>query len=114
MFFRSTRLIGCLAIAMITLVDASAAELRVIEHEAEPRIQGKEVDWIYGDYLMENDRISLVIAAPLPTRDANLTVRNIGASILDLTLKNPSNDQLSALIIEPFLATTDDLRHLLG
>lgn len=83
---------------MITLVDAPAAELRVIERQAEPTIQGKEVDWIYGDYLMENDRISLVIAAPLPTRDANLTVRNIGASILDLTLKNPSNDQLSAYI----------------
>ena len=39
-----------------------------------------------------------MIAAPIATRDANLTVRQIGASILDLTLHTPSNDQLSAYI----------------
>ncbi|WP_253155708.1 CehA/McbA family metallohydrolase [Stieleria tagensis] len=61
-------------------------------------MDGKEVDWIYGDYEMSNDLLSLTIAAPLATRDANLTVRDIGASILDLTLNTPSNDQLSAFI----------------
>ena len=74
----------------------SAAEVRVIEPGHEPIISGKELDWIYGDYLMKNDHLSLVIAAPLPTRDANMTIRNIGGSILDLTLNHPSNDQLSA------------------
>ena len=76
----------------------SAAEVRVIEPESKPAISGKEVDWIYGDYFMKNDHLSVIIAAPLPTRDANLTVRNIGGSILDLTLNHPSNDQLSAYI----------------
>jgi hypothetical protein len=76
----------------------SAAELGVIAPACEPAISGKEVDWIYGDYLMKNDQISLVIAAPLATRDANMTIRNIGASVLDLTLNHPSNDQLSAYI----------------
>jgi hypothetical protein len=76
----------------------SAAEIRVIEPDYDPRISGKEVDWIYGDYLMKNDQISLTIAAPLATRDANMTIRNIGGSILDLTLNHPSNDQLSAYI----------------
>lgn len=76
----------------------SAAEISVIERGAEPEISGKERDWIYGDYLMKNDRISLVVAAPLATRDANMTIRNIGGSILDLTLNYPSNDQLSAYI----------------
>ncbi|MDB4786333.1 CehA/McbA family metallohydrolase [Planctomycetaceae bacterium] len=47
---------------------------------------------------MKNDQISLVIAAPLATRDANMTIRNIGGAILDLTLNHPSNDQLSAYI----------------
>jgi hypothetical protein len=47
---------------------------------------------------MENDQISLSIAAPLATRDANMTIHNIGASILDLTLNHPSNDQLSDYI----------------
>lgn len=76
----------------------SAAEVRVIAPGSEPAIAGKECDWIYGDYLMKNDQMSLVIAAPLATRDANMTVRSIGGSILDLTLNNPSNDQLSAYI----------------
>lgn len=72
-----------------------AGEIRVIEPGAEPIIAGKEVDWIYGDYLMKNDEISVIIGAPLSTRDANMTVRNVGGSIVDLTLNNPSNDQLS-------------------
>lgn len=76
----------------------SAAEVRVIYPEFGPSIAGKEVDWIYGDYVMSNDKITVIIAAPIATRDANLTVRNIGASILDLSLNEPSNDQLSAYI----------------
>lgn len=74
----------------------AAAEIRLIQPGEDPAISGKEVDWIYGDYLMKNDQLSLVIAAPLSTRDANMTIRDIGASILDLTLNTPSNDQLSA------------------
>ena len=85
----------CAILSLQPLV-VSAADIRVIDKELEPAISGKECDWIYGDYLMTNDKISLVIAAPLATRDANMTIRNIGGSILDLTLNNPSNDQLSA------------------
>ena len=73
-----------------------AAEISEIGPKSKPAIAGKEVDWIFGDYLMKNDVISLTIAKPLATRDANMTIRNIGASILDLSLNNPSNDQLSA------------------
>ena len=89
-------------IALLVSVDfpvsatLSAAEIRIIKPDDEPTISGKELDWIYGDYLMENDHVSMVIAAPLRTRDANMTIRNIGASVLDLTLNHPSNDQLSA------------------
>jgi hypothetical protein len=95
-----SRLISiCLAVCLaipLSAAKTSAAEICVIEPGSEPSISGKEVDWIYGDQLMMNDQISLVIAAPLATRDANMTIRNIGASILDLTLNQPSNDQLSA------------------
>ena len=87
----------CLTICFASSLSSartSAAELSVITAGNEPRISGKEVDWIYGDYLMRNDQISVVIAAPLATRDANLTIRNIGGSMLDLTLNDPSNDQL--------------------
>ena len=89
------------ALLLLTLglpASISAAEIRVIESGHEPAISGKELDWIYGDYLLKNDQLSLVIAAPLPTRDAHMTLRNIGGSILDLTLNHPSNDQLSAYI----------------
>ena len=88
------------AVGMLTTLSVAsfAAELSVITPDSEPRIFGKECDWIYGDYLMANDQISLVIAAPLASRDANMTTRNVGGSILDLTLNSPSNDQLSAYI----------------
>ena len=74
------------------------AEVKVIYPEFAPEIDGKEVDWIYGDYVMTNESITVVVAAPIATRDANLTVRQIGASILDISLNEPSNDQLSAYI----------------
>ena len=57
---------------------------------------GKEVDCIYGDYVIRNDEIVVVIAEPLPTRSANMTVRNNGAMIIDLTRRTHPNDQLSA------------------
>jgi hypothetical protein len=94
-------LVDCLIAATVFLSHASfcrAAEIQVIYPGLEPDLAGKEVDWIYGDYVMSNDQISLVIAAPIATRDANLTVRQIGGSILDLTLRRPNNDQLSAFI----------------
>ncbi|PNY38096.1 hypothetical protein C2E31_03515 [Rhodopirellula baltica] len=87
-----------MASLLLMSTSVSAVDVRVIYPEFEPTIEGKEVDWIYGDYLMSNDQISLTIAAPIATRDANLTVREIGASILDLSVNDASNDQLSAYI----------------
>ena len=52
----------------------TAADVQEIQPGREPTLSGKELDWIYGDYLMTNDQISIVIAAPLKTRDANMTV----------------------------------------
>lgn len=87
-----------LASAFPTTGPVHAGEIRIIEPGTEPVISGKELDWIYGDTLMRNEKISVIIAAPLRTRDANMTIRGIGGSILDLTLNEPSNDQLSAYI----------------
>lgn len=58
--------------------------------------QGKEVDAIYGDYVLRNDRIVAVIAQPVATRHANMTVRNVGGAVIDLTDRNVQNDQLAA------------------
>src|SRR5687768_3559562 len=57
---------------------------------------GKEVDCIYGDYVLRNDRLVVVIADPLPTRNANMTVREVGGAIIDLTRRKSQSDQLSA------------------
>ena len=58
--------------------------------------QGKEVDCIYGDYVLQNEFVTAVIAEPLATRHGNLTVRNIGGMLIDFTQRGRSNDQLSA------------------
>ena len=57
--------------------------------------RGKEVDCIYGDFVLRNDKVVAVIATPLPTRNANMTVRNVGGKLIDLTQRAFSNDQLS-------------------
>jgi hypothetical protein len=58
--------------------------------------QGKEVDAIYGDYVLRNDRITLVVGRPNAERHANLTVKSVGGALLDMTLVDRQNDQLSA------------------
>ena len=57
---------------------------------------GKETDWIIGDHVLRNDRIVAVVARPVPTRHANMTVRNVGGCIIDLTEIGRQNDQLGA------------------
>ncbi len=59
--------------------------------------EGKEVDAIYGDLVLRNDQLAAVIAAPLATRHANLTVKDIGGALIDLTTRSDNADQLLAL-----------------
>jgi hypothetical protein len=56
---------------------------------------GKEVDAIYGDIVLRNEKIVVVIAQPSANRNANMTVRDVGGSIIDLSSRAESNDQLS-------------------
>ncbi|MEO1991125.1 MAG: CehA/McbA family metallohydrolase [Pirellulales bacterium] len=92
-------------VALFCLPECKAAELNTItsdliaisqqlEEEGPPR--GKEADWIIGDHLIKNDRIIAVIGATKPTRHANMTVKNVGGCIIDLTAISQQNDQLSA------------------
>ena len=62
---------------------------------AELPIQGKEADWIDGDYILQNRELVAVIARPGSLRDANMTVRGVGACIIDLTRRDQMSDQLS-------------------
>ena len=57
---------------------------------------GKEVDAIHGDLVLRNENLIAVIARPDPSRHANMTVRDIGGCLVDLTTANRQSDQLSA------------------
>src|SRR5262245_13638274 len=96
-------------IACLSLWSASALQATELVQLNEKNwdeyvIEGKEADAIYGDFVLRNDLITAVIAAPLATRNANMTVRNVGWAIIDLTQRSKPNDQLSAFY-------PDALRH---
>lgn len=77
---------------------APAADIVVLDGNNYPLLvpQGKEVDAIYGDYWLANERIVAVIAQPTAWRNANMTVKQVAAGVIDLTLQNAQSDQLSA------------------
>jgi hypothetical protein len=83
---------------VLTGLPAPAAELVKLtpENWDEYVPEGKEVDCIYGDFVLRNDRITAVIAQPIAGRNANMTVQNVRGAIIDLTLRDRPNDQLSA------------------
>ena len=56
---------------------------------------GKEVDCIYGDHVLRSDILVAVVADAVDTRNANLTVKGIGGSLIDLTQRGAQSDQLS-------------------
>lgn len=58
--------------------------------------EGKEVDAIAGDIVLRNAYLTAVIAQPLPTRNANMTVRQVAGALIDLTTREQPSDQLSA------------------
>ncbi len=58
--------------------------------------EGKEVDAIYGDYVLRNGLITAVIAQPLATRHANMTTKDVAGGLIDLTLRDAPSDQLTA------------------
>ena len=57
---------------------------------------GKEADAIYGDLVLKNGVLTVVIAQPLATRHANMTVRDVAGAIIDLTSSDAGDDQLAA------------------
>lgn len=57
---------------------------------------GKEVDCIYGDWVLRNGQLVAIIGHPRPGRNANMTVRDVGGCLIDLTSVAAPNDQLSA------------------
>lgn len=63
---------------------------------------GKEVDAIYGDYLLRNDKVVAVVGDVAPTRNANLSTRDVQGVLLDFTTLEANNDQLTAFFPHAF------------
>ncbi|MDP1796556.1 MAG: hypothetical protein Q8K78_03700, partial [Planctomycetaceae bacterium] len=57
--------------------------------------EGKEVDAIYGDIVLRNAHLTAVIAEPKSTRHANMTTKDVGGCLIDLTARNAQSDQLA-------------------
>ena len=87
-----------LLVLVCCCVSAESAELVTLTAETWEQYapRGKEVDCIYGDFVLKNDRITVVVANPIPVRDANLTVKEVGGAVIDLTVNDVQSDQLSA------------------
>jgi hypothetical protein len=87
-----------LVLGCLSAVDLPAADLVVLTPKTWEEFSpaGKEVDCIYGDLVLRNDKLIAVIANPIPGRNANMTVKDVGGCIIDLSVLQPQSDQLSA------------------
>ena len=80
------------------MIPARASDLVALSPQTWDRYipDGKEVDGIYGDFALVNEQIMAVIANPRRGRNANMTVREVGGCLIDLTRRDRPSDQLSA------------------
>lgn len=99
MSFASVLLVGSLAWVFGRLPDEKpVVEIGLLSEANWDQLvpHGKEVDAIYGDFVLRNKHLTAVIAAPVATRNANMTVKEVGGCLIDLTARPNESDQLSA------------------
>jgi hypothetical protein len=87
--------IACVVIACWTRSAQAAQVVRLDKDNWHLVPGGKEVDAIYGDLVMRNDKVVAVIGSALPTRQLNLRVKQAQGCVLDLALLSSNNDQLT-------------------
>lgn len=77
---------------------STATELTRLSKEnwSEFKLNGKEADAIYGDFVLRNETLSMVLGTPLPTRNANMFVKRVGGCIVDIGPRVKPNDQLTS------------------
>lgn len=59
---------------------------------------GKEVDAVYGDWVLRNDKVVAVVAGAEPNRHAHLSLKHVQGALIDFALRSTSNDQLTAFL----------------
>ncbi len=87
----------CCALIIATAANSAVAVELVALQESnwdEYVPHGKEVDAIYGDFVLRNDKIVAVIAYPSRDRSANMMTKSAGGGIIDLTLRDQQSDQI--------------------
>jgi len=99
----SLRVHTAVALALLLTSHAFAAEVVRLSARNWDKYapHGKEVDAIYGDLVLRNDKVTIVIADAIAGRHANLTVKEVAGCIIDMTRRDTpgataGNDQLSA------------------
>lgn len=100
MKFDHIRFILVLLFCVTMSVGVHAAEVVQLNEENYDTYvpQGKEVDAIYGDYVIRNKHLVAVIANPIPGRNANMTTSGVGGHIIDLSVRGgQTSDQLTCI-----------------
>lgn len=97
LFIVLTAVLAMVALAISAESDSNLVEVTVLTEQNwdEYAPEGKEVDAIYGDIVIRNKNVVAVIARPVATRNANMTVRNVGGCLIDFTSRDFESDQLS-------------------
>ncbi len=96
---RCTLLIAALySLAAASVADEPAVLVQELSPDNWDQLvpSGKEVDAIYGDFVLQNRHLRAVIARPVASRNANMTVRTVAGALIDLTVRSHQSDQLSA------------------
>src|SRR5262245_13192561 len=84
-------------LSLLVSTPAWAGDVARLTSETWSRVPGgKEVDAVYGDYVLRNDKVVAVIADAVLGRHANMSVRNVQGAVIDFALLSTNNDQLSA------------------
>ncbi|MDA2927095.1 CehA/McbA family metallohydrolase [Acidobacteria bacterium AH-259-G07] len=91
-------IISLLSLILWPVQVSPAAELVVLSPQTwdEYAPLGKEVDAIYGDFVLRNDQIVAVVANPIEGRKANMKILDVGGCMIDLTSRQQQSDQLGA------------------
>ncbi len=99
----SGRILPGLLLVGLSATPCLAAELTRLgaaNWDRAPR--GKEIDAIFGDYLLVNDRVALVVADTRPGRKATHWCPSAQGAVIDFTLRETNDDQLTAFMPHGF------------
>jgi len=92
----AARNLAAIAVVAFSALSASAARIVTLDEKNWNLVPaGKEVDAIYGDFLMKNDKVVVVIGSTLFNRQLNLRISSAQGSVVDFALLSSNNDQLT-------------------